>query len=234
MNLHDTLDANLELERGPLWGIGWADLADDRVAAPISWADRTADLEWATAIFSDYAVGPGDHCLVVSDGRNYWPRQVEGAVTALGGFVGNINTASYEVRRLSVYLRYLTPKILVGLTIKLAEAIGQDEALVALMRQVPYVFAYPDAAAELRRVGITARAFGPIGPALALPCRHGDAAHVDGTQFTVRQHSDGRHIVVSTDPGRELQLTDAVVAATGQVRDRCSCTGSGPVVDLDS
>lgn len=232
MNLHDTLDANLKLERGPLWGIGWADLADDRVAAPVGWGERAADINWATTILSDYSVGPGDHCLMVSDGRDYWPRQVEAAVTALGGFVGNINTASYEVRRLSVYLRYLTPKILVGLTTKLAEAIGRDEELIALLRAVPYVFALPDAVSELRRAGIEARAIGPIGPALALPCRHGDAAHVDGTQFTVRQHADGRHLVLTTDPAHEFHLTDAVVAATGTVRDRCTCTLPGPVIDL--
>ncbi|WP_337110435.1 hypothetical protein [Prescottella equi] len=232
MNLHDTLEANLELERGPLWGVGWADLADERVAAPIGWDDRAADIDWATRMLTEYGIGPSDHCLVVSDGRDYWPRQVEAAVTDLGGFVGNINTASYEVRRLSVYLRYLAPKILVGVNTNLAEAVGRDEALISLLRDVPHVWALPDAVAELHRAGIAARAFSPIGPALALPCRYGDAAHVDGTQFTVRQHVDGRHIVLTTDPARTLQLTDARVAAAGKVRDRCTCSIDGPVIDL--
>lgn len=232
MNLHDTRNASLALGRGPLWGIGWADLADDRVAAPVGWDDRSADIDWTTTILTEYTIGPGDHCLVVSDGRDYWPRQFEAAVTSLGGFVGNINTGSHEVRRLSVYVRFLAPKIVVGVNAKLAEAIGRDDALVALLRDVPHVLALPDAVADLRQMGVDAQAISPIGPALAIPCRHGDAAHIDGTQFEMRQHSDGRHIILSTAPARELQLTDAVVAATGVVRDRCTCTLAGPVIDL--
>lgn len=232
MSLHSTLNANLALARGPLWGIGWADLADERVAAPVGWEDRAHDIAWATTILAEYEISPGNHCLVVSDGRDYWPRQFEAAVTALGGFVGNINTASYEVRRLSVYLRYLAPKVLVGLNSKLAEAVGRDESLLTLLREVPHVFALPDAVSELQQAGVNARPISPVGPALALPCRHGTGSHVDATQFTVRQHRDRRRIILTTDPARTFQLADAVVAATGTVRDRCTCAVVGPVIDL--
>jgi hypothetical protein len=232
VNLLDTLEANLALPRGPLACIGWADLASGRVPVPVSWADAEADTAWASGILAGYGIGRGDHCLFVTAGRDYWPRQVETAVTALGGFIGNIAPASYEDRRLSVYLRFLLPTLIVGLTEELAEKVARNDELVTLLRGVPHILAVPAAARILAGSGITAKAVAAVGPALALPCAGGDGAHVDGSQFSVAQVPGSRTLTVTTSAMREFQLTDGQAATRGSVLAGCGCGRPGPVLGL--
>ena len=68
MNLRDTLSANLARPRAPLAGVGWAELADGRVLAPIGWADAEADADWALSMLAGYGIGRGDHCLFATTG----------------------------------------------------------------------------------------------------------------------------------------------------------------------
>jgi len=234
VNLLGTLEANLALPRGPLACIGWADLAADRVPMPVSWADAEADTSWAAGVLSGYGIGRGDHCLFVTAGRDYWPRQVEMAVTALGGFIGNISPASYEDRRLSVYLRFLPPKLIIGLGKELAEKVVRNDELVTLLREVPHILAVPAAAAILAGSGIAAKAVAAVGPALALPCAEGDGAHVDGSQFSVAQRPGSRSLFVTTTADREFQLTGGQAATQGSVLAGCGCGCGrpGPVLSL--
>jgi hypothetical protein len=232
MNLQDTLTANLALPRAPLAGVGWADLAERRIPVPVSWADADADAAWAVGILADYGIGPADHCLLVAAGSEYWPLPVETAVTRLGGFIGNIGTAAYEDRRLSVYLRFLLPKVIVGLTEALAEKIAGSDELTALTAKVPHVLALPAAAPVLASLGIAAKPMSPVGPALALPCARGEGAHVDGSQFAVEQGGGDRELRVTTAAGRELRLADAAVSTPGALLAACECGRPGPVLDL--
>lgn len=232
MNLLDTLEAILTLPRGPLACIGWAELTADRVPMPVSWADAEADTAWAASILSGYGIGRGDHCLFVTAGRDYWPRQVETAVTALGGFIGNISPASYEDRRLSVYLRFLLPNLVVGLSEELAEKVVRNDELATLVKGVPHILAVPTAVRILANSGIAAKAVAAVGPALALPCAEGDGAHVDGSQFSVAQLPGSRTLIVTTTADREFQLTDGQAGTQGSVLAGCSCGRPGPVLNL--
>jgi hypothetical protein len=232
VNLLDTLAANLALPRGPLAGIGWADLASGRVPMPVGWADAEADTAWAAAILAGYDIGPGDHCLFVTAGRDYWPRQVETAVTALGGFIGNISPAGYEDRRLSVYLRFLPPRMVVGLSEELAEKVVRNDELVTMLTAVPHLLAVPAAVRILAARGIAAKAVAAVGPALALPCAEGDAAHVDGSQFSVAQVPGSRTLTVTTSADREFRLTGGQAATAGSVLAGCECGRPGPVLRL--
>jgi hypothetical protein len=232
VNLLGTLEANLALPCGPLACIGWADLAADRVPMPVSWADAEADTAWATGILSGYGIGRGDHCLFVTAGRDYWPRQVETAVNALGGFVGNIGPASYEDRRLSVYLRFLPPKLIVGLSEELAGKVAGNDELVTLLRGLPHILAVPTAVRILADSGIAAKAVAAVGPALALPCAEGDGAHVDGSQFSVAQVPGSPALAVTTTADRKFRLTDAQAATRGSVQAGCGCGRPGPVLSL--
>jgi hypothetical protein len=232
MNLLGTLEANLALPRGPLACVGWADLASDRVPMPVSWADAEADTVWAAGILAGYGIGRGDHCLFVTAGRDYWPRQVETAVTALGGFIGNIAPVSYEDRRLSVYLRFLPPKLIVGLSEELAEKVVGNDELVALLQGVPHILAAPAAAAILAARGIAAKAVAAVGPALALPCAEGNGAHVDGSQFSVAQGPGSDTLTVSTAADRAFTLTGGQARTRGTVAADCGCGRPGPALSL--
>jgi hypothetical protein len=232
VNLLGTLEANLALPRGPLACIGWADLASDRVPMPVSWADAEADTAWATGILAGYEIGRGDHCLFVTAGRDYWPRQVETAVTALGGFIGNIAPVRYEDRRLSVYLRFLPPKLIVGLSEELAEQVVRNDELVTLLKGVPHVLAMPMAVRILAGSGMAAKAVAAVGPALALPCAEGNGAHVDGSQFSVAQVPGSRTLTVTTTANREFQLSGGRASTPGSILNGCGCGRPGPVLSL--
>jgi len=232
MNLRDTLSASLALPRAPLAGVGWAELAEGRVLAPIGWADAEADAAWAAGLLAGYGIGRGDHCLFATTGSEYWPLQLGAAVTGLGGFIGNIGAAGYEDRRLSVYLRFLPPKAVFGLSAELAVKVAGSPELAALVAKVPHVLALPAAVPALAGAGITARAMSPVGPALALPCADGDGSHVDGGQFSVGQLAGTRSMTVSTTAAREFRLAGAEVTAAGTVLPGCACGRPGPVLDL--
>jgi hypothetical protein len=232
VNLIDTLEANLALPRGPLACIGWADLATDRVPMPVSWADAEADAAWAAGILAGYDIGRGDHCLFVTAGRDYWPRQVETAVTALGGFIGNIGPTRYEDLRLSVYLRFLAPKLIVGLSEDLAEKVAGNDELATLLKGVPHILAAPTAVRILAGRGIAAKAVAAVGPALALPCAENNGAHVDGAQFSVAQLPGSRTLTVTTSADREFQLAGGQAATPGALLTDCDCGRPGPVLSL--
>jgi hypothetical protein len=232
MNLRDTLSASLALPRAPLAGVGWAELADDRVLAPIGWADAEADADWAASMLASYGIGHGDHCLFATTGSEYWPLQLGAAVNRLGGFIGNIGTASYEDRRLGVYLRYLPPKVVFGLSAALAAKVAGSRELTALVAKVPHVVVLPAAVPVLAEAGITARAISPVGPALALPCADGDGSHLDGSQFSITQLPGTRSMALSTTATREFQLAGAPVSTPGMVLPGCACGRPGPVLNL--
>jgi hypothetical protein len=157
---------------------------------------------------------------------------VETAVTALGGFIGNISPAGYENRRLSVYLRFLPPKLIVGLGEELAEQVVRHDELVALLRGVPHLLALPAAVPILAGSGIAAKAVAAVGPALALPCAGGDGAHVDGSQFSVAQLPGSRTLTVTTSAHREFQLAGGRAATPGSLLTGCDCGRPGPVLSL--
>jgi hypothetical protein len=232
MNLRDTLSANLALPRAPLAGVGWVELADGRVLAPIGWGDAEADADWALSLLAGYGIGRGDHCLFVTSGSEYWPLQLGSAVTRLGGFIGNIGAAAYEDRRLSVYLRFLPPRAVFGLSEALAVKVAGSAELAALVAKVPHVLALPAAVPVLAGAGITARAISPVGPALALPCADGDGSHVDGSQFGVSQLPGTRSVAVSTTATRKFRLSGAEVSTCGTVLPGCACGRPGPVLNL--
>jgi hypothetical protein len=232
MNLRDTLSASLALPRAALAGVGWVELADGRVLAPIGWADAEADADWARGVLAGYGIGRGDHCLFATAGSEYWPLQLGAAVTGLGGFIGNIGAAAYEDRRLSVYLRFLPPAVIFGLSEELAARVAASADLAALVAKVPQVLALPAAVPVLAGAGITARAISPVGPALALPCADGDGAHVDGGQFSLAQIPGTRSLTVCTSTSREFRLAGAQVSTEGTVLPGCSCGRPGPVLDL--
>jgi hypothetical protein len=232
MNLRDTLTANLALPRAPLAGVGWAELADRRVTVPISWADAEAHAAWAGGLLAGYGIGPGDHCLFASTGSEYWPLQLGTAVTRLGGFVGNTGLAGWEDRRLGVYLRFLPPKLIAGLSEALAERVAASAELTALVSKVPHVLAVPAAVPVLADAGIAARPVSPVGPALALPCAEGTGAHIDGSQFAVSQVPGTRVLAVTTVAARAAVMTDAAVAAPAALLAGCPCGRPGPVIEL--
>jgi hypothetical protein len=232
MNLRDTLNASLALPRAPLAGVGWAELADERVLAPISWADAEADADWAASMLAGYGIGRGDHCLFATAGSEYWPLQLGTAVTRLGGFIGNIGAAAYEDRRLSVYLRFLPPKAVFGVNEALAAKVAGSAELAALVAKVPHVLALPAAVPVLARAGITARAFSPVGPALALPCADGDGSHLDESQFSAAQLPGTSSMALSTTAAREFRLAGARVRTKATVLSGCACGRPGPVLNL--
>jgi hypothetical protein len=131
-----------------------------------------------------------------------------------------------------VYLRFLPPKAVFGLSAELAAKVAASTELTALVAKVPHVLALPAAVPVLAAAGITARAISPVGPALALPCADGDGAHLDGSQFGVAQLPGSRSMAVSTAATREFRLAEAEVSTRGTVLSVCACGRPGPVLNL--
>jgi hypothetical protein len=131
-----------------------------------------------------------------------------------------------------VYLRFLPPKLIVGLSEELAEKAVHDDDLLTLLTDVPHILTVPAAVRILTGRGIAAKAVAAVGPALALPCAEGNGAHVDGSQFRVTQLPGSRILTVTTTAAREFQLTDGQVATPGSVLTGCGCGRPGPVLSL--
>jgi hypothetical protein len=142
------------------------------------------------------------------------------------------DASRYEFTRIEALLRRFDVALVARVTLPVLEgleAAGMDPARLFRNRVVYAEGPAYDRLADIE--GIELRRWLQLGPALALECRHGGGAHVDGYEWNVAEE-DGE-IVIGSRLDRCEEHAHFRTGIAGRVsRELCACGDSGPRILL--
>jgi hypothetical protein len=195
MTLNGSAAATATLELPALWGIGRYSVGDATVQFPIDRADLERDTDWATDVLAEYGIQRGRRVHIISGGwESPWYAPFFAAVRRLDATYTCADIFGFDARRTDLFLRRLTPHVVLGLPVDVVAGLADAEQLDNL-RPVPHILARPDAAVELAGGGISAGVFACVGPAAAVTRSGSDLLSYDSREWQI----DG--------PNGELQVT---------------------------
>jgi hypothetical protein len=168
MTLVGSVAAAATLELPALWGIGRYAAGDATVQFPINRGDLERDTAWATEVLAGYGVQRGRRVHVISGGwESPWYAPFFAAVHRLGATYTCADIFSFDARRTDLFLRRLTPHVVLGLPVDVVAGLADADQLDDL-RPVPHILARPDAVGQLAGAGIETGVFACVGAATAL------------------------------------------------------------------
>ncbi len=215
MTLTGSVAAAASLELPALWGIGRYAVGDDIVQFPIDRADLERDTAWATDVLAEYGVRRGRRVHVISGGwESPWYAPFFAAARRLGGTYTCADMFGFDSRRTDLFLRRLTPHVVLGLPRDVVTGLADADQLDNL-RPVPHILARPDAASELAAAGIEAGSFAGVGPATAVTRADGVLLSYDDREWRI-DASNGE-LLVTTVGERAHRVTSAPTGVRGSV-----------------
>lgn len=215
MTLTGSVAAAASLELPALWGIGRYAVGTDIVQFPIDRADLERDTAWATDVLAGYGVRRGRRVHVISGGwESPWYAAFFAAVLRLGGTYTCADMFGFDSRRTDLFLRRLTPHVVLGLPRDVVTGLADADQLDNL-RPVPHILARPDATSELAAAGIEAGTFACVGPATAVTRAEGVLLSYDDREWRI-DASNGEFLV-STVGERAHRATGARTGVRGSV-----------------
>ncbi len=215
MTLISSASAAATLERPALWGIGRYLVGERPVSFPIGRAELERDIAWATDVLDGYGIHRGRKVHIVSGGwESPWYLPFFAAVQRLHATYTIGDIFGFDARRTDLFLRRLTPHLVIGLSADITRGLA-DGGQLDNLRPVPHVLARPEAVTELRGAGIEAGVFAPVGAATALTLAGG----TDLSYATAEWHisaTDGE-LRLSTVGERAFEVSDAPTGVRGDV-----------------
>jgi hypothetical protein len=215
MTLTGSAAAAATLERPALWGIGRYVVGDTTVQFPIDRADLERDAAWATDLLAEYGVRRGRWVHIISGGwESPWYAPFFAAVRRLGATYTCADIFGFDARRTDLFLRRLTPHVVLGLPVDVVVGLADAEQLDNL-RPVPHVLARPDAAAELAAAGIATGIFAPVGPATAVTRPDSDLLSYDSQEWRI--DAPNGELLVTTVGERAHRVSSAPTGVRGEL-----------------
>ena len=215
MTLTGSAAAAVTLELPALWGIGRYVVGDATVQFPIDRTDLERDTAWATDVLAGYGVRRGRRVHIISGGwESPWYAPFFAAVRRLDATYTCADIFSFDARRTDLFLRRLTPHVVLGLPVDVAVGLADAEQLDNL-RPVPHILARPDAASELVAAGIEAGVFAPVGAATAVTRPGSDLLSYDDRQW--RFDAPEGELLVTTLGERAYRVSGHPTGVRGQV-----------------
>jgi hypothetical protein len=217
MTLTGSVAAAASLELPALWGIGRYTVGDAIVQFPIDRSDLERDTAWATEVLGGLGVQRGRWVHVISGGwESPWYAAFFAAVRRLGATYTCADTFGFDARRTDLFLRRLTPHVVLGLPVDVVNGLADAEQLDNL-RLVPHILARPDAVSELAAAGIEAGTFACIGPAAAVTRSDGGLLSYDDREWAI-DAPDGEFLV-TTAGERAYRVASAATGFRGSVAE---------------
>lgn len=215
MTLTGSVAAAATLELPALWGIGRYQVAETTVQFPIGRADLERDTVWATEVLADYGVRHGRRVHIISGGwESPWYAPFFAAVRRLDATYTCADIFSFDARRTDLFLRRLTPHVVIGLPADVVIGLADAEQLDNL-RPVPHILARPAAAIELAAAGIASGVFACVGPAAAVTRSGSDLLSYDNREWQI--DAPNGELLVTTVGGRAHRASGAPTGIRGEV-----------------
>jgi hypothetical protein len=198
--------------------------------AELTWTELARDTAWVTERLRGHGLAAGQRALLTASGfEGFWGRSVIGALGALHVPYGIAEAMGWDHRRTSVFHRELHPHAVIGLSAETLEGLSGTTDVGEMFRATPVVLARPAAVSLLRRLGVAACAFAPLGPALALECPERSGAHVNAAEWRVGDR-DGE-LFIAAGERRASALARTPLGVRGRVvTGTCGCGSEDPRV----
>jgi hypothetical protein len=215
MTLVGSAAAAATLELPTLWGIGRYAVGDTSVQFPIDRSDLERDTAWATDVLAEYGVRRGRRVHVISGGwESPWYAPFFAAARRLDATYTCADIFGFDARRTDLFLRRLTPHVVIGLPVEVVAGLADSDALGNL-RPVPHVLARPDAAADLAAAGIEAGVFACVGPATAITRSGGTGLSYNTAEWRIDAPSG--ELLVTAVAERADRVSSAPTGVRGEV-----------------
>jgi hypothetical protein len=215
MTLTGSAAAAATLELPALWGIGRYAVGDATVQFPVDRGDLERDTAWATEVLAEYGVQHGRRVHIISGGwESPWYAPFFAAVRRLDATYTCADIFGFDARRTDLFLRRLTPHVVIGLPVEVAVGLADADQLDNL-RPVPHILARPDAAAELAAAGIQAGIFAPLGPAVVVTPAEGGDLRYDADEWRIE--APNGELLVTTVGERAHRASGAPTGVHGEV-----------------
>lgn len=215
MTLTGSAAATATLELPALWGIGRYPVGDTTVQFPIDRADLERDTVWATELLAEYGVQHGRRVHIISGGwESPWYAPFFAAVRRLDATYTCADIFAFDARRTDLFLRRLTPHVVIGLPVDVVTGLADADQLDNL-RPVPHILARPDAAVDLAAAGIQAGVFAPIGPATGVTRSAGTGLSYNTDEWRIE--APNGELLVSTVGERADRVNNASTGISGEV-----------------
>ena len=229
-----TLKALARHDEGPLWGIGSYFFDGIRRDVPVSFADIERDTAFARRVLSGFGVGRGDIVIILArGGEGTWVMPFHFATTELGATYSMAWNRRFEVPRVTKLVRGLSPKLVLGLSLDLGEALdAAPGGIEELFKPVEHVGVRREATNVVEKAGLEPLVFDLLGPTVAIECSHRRGAHVDPDQWALTER--GGMIEISTVGARAHQVANEAVAPGSLDHGPCPCGLPGPRALIDS
>lgn len=210
--------------KGPAM-LGRFQVDGDPVDFTINEDDLDRDAMFWRTVLAGYGVGPGSRIVVVgSVPESPWLEPPRMAAAALGASYSNVDSWSWDARRLDMYCRRLPVSVVLGLNAETVQALASITDVQKRLGPVPTLLVRPDALEPLREKGVThADVLVPVGPTLAVTLADGSGIAYDESEWLI-EAADGELVVSTRGPRhtrlkrQQTGLAGAVVAAEGGSR----------------
>ncbi len=187
-----------------MWGVGTFTTSDGPVPFPVSESDHDADTAAAGRALDSLGIDRGDRVLIVglvSECAHLVP--FHEALHERGAILSGADATPFDASRTAKLARQLQVRAVLGVNGAVLDGLASDGFdLADVFTPVPVVAARPDAVQRLRAEGVVAHVWAHVGPTVAVECRPGAGAHVDGALWDVAEH--GGEIVIAARGPRAL------------------------------
>jgi hypothetical protein len=189
--------------------------------------------EAAGRVLDTFGFARGSHALLIAtlnDAAQVLPLQL--AMVARNLIFCTADASPYESARIRSMAQRFDLACVMGINAAALKGLVAAGADPADLFDGNVVWARPDAYPSLQGIGgITLRRWLEIGPALALECRYGEGAHLDGLEWHVEVR--GGELFISGRLDRAMTFESLATGLKGTVLlDVCACGHAGPRVVL--
>lgn len=196
MSRETMIAAARDLPTPDIYGIGSCRVGRDYLDFEIGWPEFERDTDWAEATLRAAGLRAGDMIIItVANWEGPWAGPLVRALRRIGVTYMTVEVYGWDARRFSMFLSRFPVKAILGMGGESTTALlAAEPPLAELLDRVEFVWARPDAVAQLSGLTPQVADFVFLGPALGLGLPGQPGARINHREWAVEE-ADGQLVV---------------------------------------
>lgn len=217
MTRQSTIERAARIQKDGPTVIGRFHVDGEPVDFPLAEADVDVDVRFWQGVLSGYGVGKGDRVVVSAFAYEFpWFQPARMAVAQLGASYSNVEQWGWDARRLEMFVRRVSPRVVLGLGKENVEGLSNIVEPAERLGPVPTLLARPDAVDPLDDAGLSpAGLVVKLGPAVGVGLADGSGIAFDESQWEFG--SEGGELTISTRGSRAASFAAQRTGVRGTV-----------------